>query len=73
MDIRVGNENETVALKTKFGWVIFGERQNTNKYPNINAFFKEFDPKNIILKFWIISCLRKAKTQTFYHKRNNML
>ena len=27
------------------------ERQNTNKYPNINAFSKEFDPENIFQSF----------------------
>ena len=67
MEIREGNKNEFVAPKTKLGWVILGKRQNTNKNPD-NTFSKKFDPKNIVL--W---CLRKAKTQTFYHKRNNML
>ena len=47
----VGNENEPVAPKTKLGWVIFGERQNTNKYPNITPFSKEFDPENILSQF----------------------
>ena len=36
--------------RTKLGWVIFEKRQNTNKYPNINAFSKEFDPENIVSK-----------------------
>ena len=54
MGIRVGNENEPVEPKTKLGWVIFGERQNTNEYSNIKAFFKEFDPENIVSKFWQI-------------------
>ena len=54
MDIRVGNENEPVAPKTKLGLVTFGERQNTNKYPNISTFFKEFDAENIVSKFWQI-------------------
>ena len=36
--------------RTKLGWVIFEKRQNTNKYPNINAFSKEFDPENTVSK-----------------------
>ena len=50
MDIRVENENET-APKTKRGCVVLGKRQNTNKNPNINTFWKEFDSRNIVLKF----------------------
>ena len=42
MDICIGNKTEHVSLKTKFGWVIFGEHQNNNKYPKINTFSKEF-------------------------------
>ena len=49
--MRVRNKNEPVAPKTKLGWVIFRERQNTKKYPNINAFSREFDPENIFQSF----------------------
>ena len=41
MDIHAGSKIEPVTLKTKLGWVVFGGRQNNNKYPNINAFSKE--------------------------------
>ena len=51
LDIRVRNKTEPVAPKTKPGWVIFRERQNTNKYPNINVFSREFDPENIFQSF----------------------
>ena len=43
-----------MTLKTKPGWVIFGGRQNNNKYPNINAFSNEFDLVNMASKFWQI-------------------
>ena len=63
VDISVGNERQPVALKVKLGWVTFGKRQNTNKYPDINASSKAFDPENKILANRITWCLRKAKTQ----------
>ena len=47
-DIRVGNENEPMALKTKLGWVIFGGHRNNNKYHSINAFSNEFDLGNMV-------------------------
>ena len=43
-----------MTLKAKPGWVIFGGRQNNNKYPNINAFSNEFDLVNMVSKFWQI-------------------
>ena len=82
MDIGIGFENEPVALKTKLCWVFWGERQNNNKYPNINAFSKKFDPENINSKFWHIESygvLEKQKpkhfttneTTCFKHLRKN--
>ena len=68
MDKCVGNKNEPVVSKTKLGWVIFGERQNTNKYPNISPFSKEYDPENILSQFWQIeSCgvLERHKPKHF--------
>ena len=55
-DIRVGNENEPVALKTKLGWVIFGGRLNNKKYPNINVFSNKLDQ---VFANRVIWCLRK--------------
>ena len=46
-----------MAHKTNLGCVILGGRQNTNKYPNINAFCNKFDLGNMVSKFWQIeSC-----------------
>ena len=51
VDISVENENEPVALKTKIVWVIFGECQNTNKYPNITCFLRHLTPTTLFQSF----------------------
>ena len=65
-------ENKPKALKTKLGWVIFSGCQNTNKYPNINAFPNEFDLRNMVSKFWqiVIRCLRKTKPKSGLNLEN---
>ena len=41
-----------MALEAKLGWVIFGGRQDNDKYLNINTFSNEIDLGNMVSKFW---------------------
>ena len=47
IDIGVGNENEPVAPKPKRGWVIFGDRQNTNNTVTYTRFPRNLIPKTL--------------------------
>ena len=47
IDIGVGNENEPVAPKPKLGWVIFGDRQNTNNTVTYTRFPRNLIPKTL--------------------------
>ena len=71
MDIRIGNENEPMTPKTKLGWAFLGNTNNTNKYLNINAFSKEFDPENIVSKFWQIESYGVFERQKPKHFTTN--
>ena len=52
-----------MALKRKLGWVILGGRQNSDKYPNKNAFSKKFDLGNMASKFWQTESYGVSKKQ----------
>ena len=62
-DVRVGKENEPVALKTKFGWVMFGGNKN-NKTLSINAFSTECNLDEMVLKFLKIESYGVSEEQS---------
>ena len=62
-DVRVGEENEPVALKTKLCWVIFGGNKK-NKTVSVNAFSTECNLDEMVSKFWEIEWYGVSENQS---------
>ena len=51
-DVRIGNDNEPIAISTLFGWVLLGGKSRTN-YVQTNFMVKETELlSNTVEKFW---------------------
>ena len=66
-DVRVGKENEPVALKMKLDWVMFGGNKN-NKTWSVDAFSKECNLDEMVSKFWKIEfyCLSEKQSSRIF-------
>ena len=62
-DVRIGKENEPVALKTKLGWVIFGGSKK-NETLSVNVFSKECNLDEMVSTFWEIEWYDVSENQS---------
>ena len=64
-DIRVGNENDLIAVSTKLGWVLMGGK-NCSKTITSNLFRKESESvSEIVEHFWEIESYGTHKKMIF--------